>query len=509
MRNALINCSNTIVSAIVGLMLVPALLRGLGAETYGLWITALTIAATATALDFGLEWCVARAVAASSPPEARKIAALTANATFWFATGCGLLIALAGFAIIPTLHLSLSGRQIAPWVFLIAGASFAADRVTSFFAGIMNGLHRFGRANSVMVMQTTTRAAGMFWLLSLHAGLLWIAGYYLVAAVLAAYASRRALSQIDPEFRFYFGRIDFPALRSHLEFGGLSELSLLSARLVWDGPVMLIGMLLGSAAVVPFHIAQRLPIGLTGLTNMAAAVAFPSASAHTSSNDLQANRRLLLSITRWILGATLPALALLWIFAAEILRLWVGTATPDMILVLRLMTLAVLADTSSAVAVQILWGSGAIRSIVSVSAAGAVIALPALAILIPRFGIVSAAATLAAIAVASSVVLILLAARQNEWRPLAALARIVFPPLLPTAVWVGVALLMRRYLPIGGVAGIALAAIVSTACYGLVFWNLAVPRKERRSLQIAAGNFIAGLSRYLFRRSSRPCQNSA
>lgn len=120
-RDSLINKSSYLVSGLVGIILVPLLLRGLGAELYGLWIAALAVASVMQVVDFGLGLSVAREVAAASSGLGREAAAR--------------FVAAAGNAY---LFLGLFGGLL-----LIPRRTAAEQRVAALAAGANNRSLRF------------------------------------------------------------------------------------------------------------------------------------------------------------------------------------------------------------------------------------------------------------------------------------------------------------------------------------------------------------------------------
>ena len=68
MRDGVLNNLSLLASGVIGIALVPIMLKGLGSDSYGIWIAALSIAGTASLFDFGLGMCTTREVARSFTP---------------------------------------------------------------------------------------------------------------------------------------------------------------------------------------------------------------------------------------------------------------------------------------------------------------------------------------------------------------------------------------------------------------------------------------------------------
>ena len=90
-RNLLAGWTGSAISAVIGLLVVPAFVRYLGSEAYGLIGFYVTLLNLLQVLDFGLGATVTREVARSSTDEERSAVATLVAA---LASGVDLAIAL-------------------------------------------------------------------------------------------------------------------------------------------------------------------------------------------------------------------------------------------------------------------------------------------------------------------------------------------------------------------------------------------------------------------------------
>ena len=118
MRDGVFNNASLLISGLLSIVLVPIMLRGLGVESYGLWIAALSVAGTVGLFDFGLGMSVTREVAASlSSAAGSEPAPFVKSAGIIFSLvgiAGGIIIATLGLPLSSGLHLSAANRQIAP-----------------------------------------------------------------------------------------------------------------------------------------------------------------------------------------------------------------------------------------------------------------------------------------------------------------------------------------------------------------------------------------------------------
>src|SRR5207247_2475810 len=140
-----------------------------------------------------------------------------------------------------------------------------------------------------------------------------------------------------------------------------------------------------------FEIGQKLPLAVIAMSWQAAEVVYPAASEYHYAQERIRTRQLLLVGTRGIVLVTLPICILLWILAPHLLWVWLGTAHADSVPVLRLTSLAVLADSAAASAVQILYGRGAVSTVLRLAAAAALANIGLTLALLGGLGVTAAA----------------------------------------------------------------------------------------------------------------------
>ena len=151
------------------------------------------------------------------------------------------LITILGFPIRGGLHLSTHNFGIAPEVFLLVAASFAADRMVIFTSATLSGLRRFGRVNAITVVAVPVRLIGSLLLLWAGLSVLAIAFWNAVVSVLWAWVALNLVSSVEPRLRFRLGRLCWPLLSPQLSFGLLSFLTTLAGKMIWDMAPLLVG----------------------------------------------------------------------------------------------------------------------------------------------------------------------------------------------------------------------------------------------------------------------------
>jgi O-antigen/teichoic acid export membrane protein len=419
MRDAAVNNLAVPVSAVIGILLVPVMLRALGQDNYGLWIIATSISGIVIAVDFGLSWSITRAVATGHGCDEGDTADFVGTALNVYllmgVAGC-LIIGVAGMLSGGYLHLPPVGRRTVILVFWLVGGSLCADQVSAFGFSVLAGLRRFKSINLIGSLLSIAWAVGAVAVLMNGGNVVAIAACQFAVAALKGVGMLWFVACLNPNIRFRPFFFRWNVLRRRSSFAASSVLMTMLSRLAWNSAPVVIGFVSGSAAAVPFYIGQKFPLAVLLIAWRAAEVLFPAASE--SQHDIVKGREVLRAGSRLVMVLTVPFAALLFVAAPSLLHAWLGNPPPGSVTVMRVLTATVFADTVSASPLYLLYGRGIMKPILAADAVkgGGVVALT-LALVYP-FGVTGAAWGMLIPIGAGSVALFVVAARLCAIDPL-------------------------------------------------------------------------------------------
>jgi O-antigen/teichoic acid export membrane protein len=366
LRDSALNCSGVVVSGLVALIVVPILLHGLGADVYGCWIAALSLAGALGVLDLGLDYSLTRAVArADGAGDRGEVAAFVSSAAgIYLAAGIigGLGIALAGVPLSRLLGTSAI-REIVPAIFWACGFAFAANHLLKFATATLEGLRRFDIANALAVAGAVLRSGGMAVLVLSGARVAVAAGWYAIAAWIVAGVSLLTVGRLEP--RFCSPRFSWRPLKAQMTFAFANQISMALNKVVWESAPIIVGAIAGPAAIVTLYIGQKFPIVLSTITSQAAGVLLAVASKEQGRESRFALLHVLEFGTRLTVLIALGAGLALYLLAPAILTVWIGGLVSSSVTVMRITLVAVIADVLGIAAIQVLWARGEIRQLLS------------------------------------------------------------------------------------------------------------------------------------------------
>lgn len=393
-RDGALNLSAYLVAAFAGMIQVPALLSGLNHESYGVWIAAIATQYAATFLSAGLGRCVAREVAQGRDKNLNHFISVAGIGYLAIGTVGAILIAAIGMGFVGRMHLTPASLPMARAVFGLAGVCFFWDQVQAFGIEVLTGLRSFFVINLIGIVSAVLRTGGIILLLRNGSSLLVITLLHTGVSAASALTAYLAALYREPGVRPRFQRFQWHEVHDQFNFSAVSQLTAVGTTLLWRSAPYVLGIARGAAAIVPYELGQKFPMSISSLSWQAAEVLFPAASQYDSLKQNEHLRQLLEVGTRSVLLFILPPCIALWFLAPNLLFLWIGSRSPELVAVMRLITLAVAIDGVSASAVQIIWGKGRVGVAAGITAVSALIGFSAACVLASRMGAVGAAIAL-------------------------------------------------------------------------------------------------------------------
>jgi O-antigen/teichoic acid export membrane protein len=481
MRDGTVHALGLVLSSVAGLLLVPIMVRGLGAEGYGLWMASVAAVSIFGAFDLGLRLIIVRDLAG----ELRAERAPVIRTMLWLHIALGLIagciVAFAGTVAANRLHLSDQSRSVAPMVFLLGAGSCFFDQIFMYVMSVWSGLRRFDLLNSYSVVASILRIGLFGFALAFGHGILTIAALNLGIAAACAVSGLLLIAVAIPELRPRVEGPTWQSLREPLGFGAFSQAATSIASLQMPLSTLLISLINGAAAVTPFTVGQKFPNLLSGLTWRTSEVFFPVASRQRVSSELDAEQ-FLQTITRWLALAILPGALGLFLIAPALLRAWMGSVDPTALAILRLASLSVAIEIFIPGVIQLFWGAGQTTVVLMVNLATVCADVLLAVILLPRLGPVGAAWATVGSTVVAAILLLLFVSRQRQVRILPVLggtARRLVPALLLALAPVFFLQMMIAGRNWPAVMGIV---ILSAALYLAMLWRYTASAAEKAFL---------------------------
>ena len=455
---------------VVAILSLPLLLRGLGAISFGTWALLQTFSAVSgwfSLLDFGLGTAATREVAARRAVDDQRGLAEAVGSTvvvmFGFGVASGALLAGIGPMVLPDLF--NTPRWLVPQLKVAAVAfsiQVALDLLTGGFQSALDGYQRVDLSRMVdMVRRTLVAAATSAAALATHR-LSTVAWASMTATAVGTLVAAVTLARVSRGLR---PRATTAMVRRLMHYGRtvavLRPLGVLHRTL----DRVVVGAILGPAAVSLVEIAIQLQNGTDALLSATSHSVVPSAAHLEAQGDRHKLVELVGTGTRLSLLVTWPLAALTAVLAGPAIQVWIGPSYNNAAGLAAVAVAALALVAPAQVGSNILLGTGRAGAILRVALLAIGINLVGSIVLVQVVGVVGAfQATFLSAAI--TLPLLLRATLRDLGLDAREFFRTAIVPAIPTPIAAGLAAGAVVLLPLpdwptlilGGLAGLVAAA---------------------------------------------------
>jgi O-antigen/teichoic acid export membrane protein len=485
-HNTLLNFLGLAVPLALAFFVMPVAARHLGPARFGLLGLAWAVTEYLILFDLGLGRAIVRFVADALQQRQAAVGEIVS-----VATSSQLLAGIIGgtafaFGAPAFVHLVLKTSpglsEEAIGMFRVVGFNLPVVLLLSSLRGVLEGAQRFDLSNAIKTLSSAASlvipAVGALNGLSLPA-IMWI---ILVSRVIVCCLFAAAIHHALPDLRWHPPR-QWTRLKELLAYGGWVAVSSgVSPILVYFDRFAL-GSIVGLTTVgfytAPYEGVSRLllvPVSLIGSL-------LPALTALEARRDRQRFGQILGSSMRTLLVVMAVPLTVVFVFAPELLRLWLGQSYADQSSVaLRILAIGVFANSVAHPPFVTLYAIGRPDLPAKFHILELLIHIPLTIFLVGRFGIVGAASSWS-IRVTLDLCLLLVAASRTTNLPV---TQIAGGRVLRSAVSVGilVAVLLAAAKLFHAYLGITLLAIIVVSClFFVASWSWVLLAAERDAIR--------------------------
>lgn len=362
-RNTALNFLGQAIPLLVGILIIPFLIRGVGTERFGILSLAWVLLGYFSLLDLGLGRATTKFVAGYLGRGEMEQLPKFVWTSLGVQAGLGAMGGLLAGACVPLLVDKV--LQIPPALvaetrntFFILAASFPLVVTTTTLRGVLEAGQRFDLVNYVRVPASIS--------VFLFPAMAVFFGFHLPGIVLLLVAARLAATlayfglclKIVPSLRKHLS-FDFTMLRPLVSFGGWVMVTNVVSPLLVFMERFLIGARLPVAALgyyaPPHEVVTRLGI----IPGSLAATLFPAFSSLKASGASERLGEIYARSIKFLLLVLGPLLLLMAGFAHEILQLWLGVDFAEKSApVLQILAVGVLVNSLAFIPFSLVQGLG-------------------------------------------------------------------------------------------------------------------------------------------------------
>jgi O-antigen/teichoic acid export membrane protein len=360
-KNTIYNLSGNIVPILFALVFVPPLIKGLGAERFGILSIAWMIVGYFSFFDFGigrgLTKIIAEKIGQNQTGEIAKI--------FWTSLFIMFTVSLIVVVVLTFFVPSLAGlfkisKNFQPEsrkIFYLLAFSIPIVTTMAGLRGSLEAYQKFATINLIKVILGIFTFLGPFLVLMVTNSLFWIVSFLIFTRVVIWILYFIQCLLINKSIRKEF-RLDFSSIRPVLKFSIWITAANIVVPLIQYSDRFLIGTLISASAltyyVTPYEVISKLiliPDALSG-------VLFPVFSASFFSNPDIA-KKLFLRGAKFIFLILYPIVFLIVTFSFEGIKMWLGvTFANNSFLILQFLAIGIMMNCISLIPTNFFQGIG-------------------------------------------------------------------------------------------------------------------------------------------------------
>lgn len=495
-HNAVLNFIGLAVPLALAFFMMPIAARYLGAARFGLLGLAWAITEYLTLFDLGLGRALVKFVADSIHDDSRELGEIVSvSMTAQLITGLvgGAIFSMASPLLVGhVFRVSADLSREAIGVFRVVGLSVPIVLLISGQRAVLEGAQRFDLSATIKMLSSLASLAipaiGAVLGASLPAILLIVLATRIAVCVVYAFAIRRAL----PNLRWMKSR-NLALLRRVLSFGGWVLVSNTVNPLLVYFDRFALGTIAGLAAVgfytAPYEGVTRLllvPVSLFGSL-------LPALTSIEAAGDRERFTHVAGASERVLAPLMAIPLAIVFVFAPELLHLWLGAEyAAQSASALRFLAAGVFANSLANPLFVMLYAKGRPDLPAKFHLAELVVHIPLTVYLIHGYGITGAAAAWAT-RVTLDMLLLLAGASRVAHTSLAGAVGGRIGRTLCAIVLLGAGLASSRQLAAVSPAGCISGIVLSVAVFVAVSWWWILASAERVAMAGTVGSYFRSL----------------
>jgi O-antigen/teichoic acid export membrane protein len=359
LKNVASSWGNLAVNIAVGFFLYPFILHHLGDEASGLWLLIFSLTGYYGIFDFGIRSSLIRFVSKFQATGDKEELARLINTSLFTYTVLGVIMmvptVLGSFYVDRLFNVPPAFLSDARILFFMVGTSLALGFPLGMSGGILEGLQRFYLLNWTNIVATLMRAVLILYVLHHGFGLLSVA-LITVSLPLVASTVRAVIAQHFLAIQYAWRYVDRNSLKQVFNYGSVTFMIIVAARLRFKSDAVIIGSFLSAAAITHFSIGARL-VDYAGETVSSLAQIFtPMSSQFHAVGDYDKLRKIFISGNRACAFVMFPMCVSLIVMGKSVIEAWVGPRYVSSYIVLLILLIPATIYNAQSTSNRILFG---------------------------------------------------------------------------------------------------------------------------------------------------------
>lgn len=318
----------TMVSIIIGFIMMPFLISTLGEELYGLWIVVGSVVGTYYLLDMGFSQAITRYVAKYIHQNNPEAANRTINTALVLYSLLGLLVFVVSVIAANTGVEALMGDSqnisLAQTLLILSGLTLALEFPAKSFPGIVSAYMRYDFIALVRMGKTILDAILIYWFLSRGYGVITLAAITLVTGLVSTAIYVRFTSSLFKELRFKRSLVDFTTLKDVFHFSKWVFMFDMNAMVRDKMDIWFIAFYQSSTVLTIYYVAVRLTEYALQFLTQATGITGPIFTEYYAKGEHEKLQQSVVAFIKLDIALGTIFLVGFYLVGASFIRLWMG-----------------------------------------------------------------------------------------------------------------------------------------------------------------------------------------
>ena len=346
-----------LVNISAALILMPFLIDRLGDAWYGTWVLIGTILGYFTILDLGMFAASQRFISVHyGRGEWRDVNAVVSTCMVLFGAAgvAALALVLAAAAAVPWVVSDPASVAVIQTALIIAAVDVALFFPGGLFNGILVAQVRFDLAASLDIAKVVTRTALILFFLDQGYGIVALAVITLATNTVERIAKALIAWWLFPQLTLSFALFQRRRIGEYARYGIYSFVAELSEKIRFSLDVLIVGAILGAAAVTVYNIAVRLVSYMMQFVVSGLGYMMPVFAGQVGRGDWDAMRRDFLFVSKLSAVLSVTCGGGLVFVGQPFIELWIGPDYGHAFVPLAILTVGVMVEMAQMQSAQFL-----------------------------------------------------------------------------------------------------------------------------------------------------------
>lgn len=320
--------ASQVVGFVAGLLLFPFIVSHVGKEVYGAYLLVMTFIGYFGVLDFGVGAAIPKYVAESMGKGDLKRAGKIINASLFFYTIIGFLVAISllilSFYFDRIFNIGPTNVIIMRQLFWVSAGASLLIWPGRTFDSVLYGLQRFDWLAMSNIASIILTGISAYFIFTYRLGMVWFVALFYFFIILRCLVSYIIVRYYTLKTTICLPYFDKETSKTIFSFSFFLFLSAVLSLLIFNFDSFVIGAFASVSAVTLYGVGYGLQQGFRSINSLMMGPILPASAELEGKNEQDKQKELLFKGTKYVTMIFVPGVIITIIFAKLFINNWMG-----------------------------------------------------------------------------------------------------------------------------------------------------------------------------------------